>query len=74
MTVCMVRKVAECVQRKSIYMMIWEVSGIFTAWCELVLGIGDFNGHVGKRIEGYEGVHRGNGIGGRKLMWKERCC
>ena len=30
---------------------------------ELVLGMGDFNGHVGKRIEGYEGVHGGNGIG-----------
>ena len=25
---------------------------------ELVLGMGDFNGHVGKRIEGYEGVER----------------
>ena len=30
---------------------------------ELVLGMGDFNGHVGKRIEGYEGVHGENGIG-----------
>ena len=24
---------------------------------ELVLGMGDFNGNVGKQIEGYEGVH-----------------
>ena len=37
---------------------------------ELVLGLGDFNGHVGKRIDGFEGVY---GIGkrhveGRKLL------
>ena len=24
---------------------------------ELVLGMGDFNGHVGKRIKGYKDVH-----------------
>ena len=40
---------------------------------ELVLGMGDFNGHVGKWIEGFEGVHGGNGIGvrnaeGRRLL------
>lgn len=34
---------------------------------ELVLGMGDFNGHVGKRIDGYEGVHGGNGIGERNV-------
>ena len=33
---------------------------------ELVLGMDDFNGHVGKRIEGYEDVHGGNGIGEMK--------
>ena len=32
---------------------------------ELVLGMGDFNGHVGKWIEGYEVVHAGNRIGER---------
>ena len=32
---------------------------------ELVLGLGDFNGHVGRLIEGFEGVHGGNGIGER---------
>ena len=37
---------------------------------ELVLGMGDFNGHVGKRIEGYEGVHGGNGIGKRNVEGK----
>ena len=40
---------------------------------ELVLGMGDFNGHVGKWIEGFEGVRGGNGIGvrnveGRRLL------
>ena len=40
---------------------------------EMVLGLGDFNGHVGKWIEGFEGVHGGNGIGlrndeGRRLL------
>ena len=37
---------------------------------ELVLGTGDFNGQVGKRIEGYEGVHGGNGIGERNMEGK----
>ena len=34
--------------------------------------MGDFNGHVGKRIEGYEGVHEGN-LESRREMSKERC-
>ena len=37
---------------------------------ELVLGMGDFNGHVGKRIEGYEDVHGGYGIGERNVEEK----
>ena len=32
---------------------------------ELVLGLGDFNGHVGKYAEGFEGIHGGYGIGKR---------
>ena len=32
---------------------------------EVVFGLGDFNGHVGEEIEGFEGVHGGNGIGKR---------
>ena len=31
----------------------------------VVFGLGDFNGHVGEEIEGFEGVHSGNGIGQR---------
>ena len=30
---------------------------------ELVLGMGDFNGHVGKQIEGYESVQGGKELG-----------
>ena len=32
---------------------------------ELVLGSLDFNGHVGKCVEGFEGIHGGYGIGKR---------
>ena len=40
---------------------------------EVVLSMGDFNGHVGRRIDGFEGVHGGYGIGegnveGRRLL------
>ena len=37
---------------------------------ELVLDMGDFNEHVGRRIEGYEGVHGGNGLGERNVEGK----
>ena len=29
---------------------------------ELVFELGDFNGHVAEKIEGFEGVHKGNEI------------
>ena len=32
---------------------------------ELVLGLGDFSGHVGKCAEGFERIHLGHGIGKR---------
>ena len=32
---------------------------------KLVLSLGDFNGHVGKWAEGFEGIHGGYGIGER---------
>ena len=37
---------------------------------ELVLGMGDFNVHVGKQSEGYEDVYGGNGIGERNVEEK----
>ena len=40
---------------------------------EIIVTLGDFNGHVGKCAEGFEGVHGGNDIGkrnaeGRRLL------
>ena len=40
---------------------------------EIIVSLRDFNGHVGKYAEGFEGVHGGNGVGkrnaeGRKLL------
>ena len=32
---------------------------------EVVFKLGDFNGHAGEKIEGFEGVDGGNGIGKR---------
>ena len=32
---------------------------------EIILGQGDFNGHIGEEIEGFEDVHEENGIGKR---------
>ena len=34
---------------------------------ELTSGIRDFNRQVGKNVDGFEGVHRGNRIGERNL-------
>ena len=46
---------------------------------ELTLEIGDFDGQVGKKVDRFEGVHRGNGIGefnleGRMLLdlWDQK--
>ena len=40
---------------------------------EIIVSLGNFNGQVGKCAEGFEGVHKGNGVGkrnteGRKLL------
>ena len=32
---------------------------------EIIVSLGDFNGHVAKYAVGFEGVHRGNGVGKR---------
>ena len=39
---------------------------------ELTLGIGDYNGHVGKEIDEFEGVHEEMEMGSETL--KEECC
>ena len=32
---------------------------------KVIVSLGDFNRHVGKCAEGFEGVHGGNGVGKR---------
>ena len=34
---------------------------------KVVISVGDFDGHVEKYAESFEGVHIGNGIGKRKV-------
>ena len=34
---------------------------------DLVMCLGDLNGHVGRHIDGFNGVHGRNGIGQRNL-------
>ena len=34
---------------------------------EMTLGIGDFNGYVGKKVDRFESVHGRNGIGEQNL-------
>ena len=34
---------------------------------EIIVSLRNFNGHVGKCPEGFEGVHGGNGVGKRNV-------
>ena len=34
---------------------------------DFVMCLGDFNGHIGRRIDGFSGVHEGYGVGQRNL-------
>ena len=34
---------------------------------DLVMCLGDFNGYIGRHIDGYDGVHEGYGVGQRNL-------
>ena len=34
---------------------------------DLVMCLGDFNGHIGSHIDGFDGVHGGYGVGQRNL-------
>ena len=49
------------------------MSGTLESLSEIIVSLGDFDGHVGKYAEGFEGVHQGNDIGkrnaeGRRLL------
>ena len=35
----------------------------FVSSSEIIFSLGDFNGHMGKDAEGFEGAHRENGTG-----------
>ena len=37
------------------------------SYSKLIISLGDFNGHVGKYIESFEGVNGGNGIRKRNV-------
>ena len=52
---------------KERFMMRWRAMWDKKNAGELVLGLGYFNGHVGKWIEGYEDVQGGFGIGERNM-------
>ena len=34
---------------------------------DLVMCLGDFNGHIGWHVDGFDGVHGGYGVGQRNL-------
>ena len=38
---------------------------------DLIMCLGDFNGHIGRHINGFDGVHDGYGIG--RMNSKEEC-
>ena len=57
--------------RKINFIMTWQVSGICKTLVKLALGLGDFNGHVRKRIDRFKGVHGGYGIGKKMLREEE---
>ena len=58
-----VRKVEDQVMRKSSFCDEMASELDLKKVNELVFGLGDFNGHVGKFVNGFEGVHGGYGVG-----------
>ena len=46
-------------------MMNWQANTSYKILVKWYSDWGDFNGHVGEEIEGFQGVHGGNGIGQR---------
>ena len=37
---------------------------------DVVASFGDFNGQIGKHIDGFDGVHRGHGVDAKKCQGK----
>ena len=44
----------------------------FKSSSEIIVSLGNFNGHVGKRAEGFEGV-KGGMVLGKEMQKKEDC-
>ena len=40
---------------------------------EIIVSLGNFNGHVGKCAEGFEGVHTGGMVLGKEMQKEEDC-
>ena len=51
------RKMEDQLQRNSDFMMKMACEWDLQSTGELVLGLGDFNGNVGRHNEGFEGIH-----------------
>ena len=49
---------------KRFFMRIYQENGPLIV-SELITGMGDLNGHVGRNIDGFKAVHGGLGIGER---------
>ena len=61
---CMLRKVEEVWKKNSLYDEQKRELDMHTA-VDLVMCLGDFNGHGGGHIDGFYGVHGGYGVGQR---------
>ena len=59
----MLQRLEDQSARKINFMVMWQVSGI----CKTLIKWYDFNGHVRRRIDDFEGVHGGYGIGKRNI-------
>ena len=56
-----VHRVEEQLRKSSDFMINWQVN------TEMVLGLVDFYGYVGKRVDEFEGVLGGNGFGEKNV-------
>ena len=63
----MLRKVGEGLKKNSLYCELkceWDTHSAG----DLVMCLVDFNGHIARHIDGFDGVHGGYGVGQRNLM------
>ena len=66
----------EVIKKKNCLFMSCIVSGVSILPDDLAKCLGYFNGHIGRYIDGFDGVHGGYGVGQRNLegrMLSEFC-